>query len=74
MSSPTQTTDDRRFHRFRHYPGVWSTFDMIEPCAKPKRCMGCQYHHPFCTETGRVSVEEVKRTDPLVTRLYDVRR
>jgi hypothetical protein len=74
MSDTTQMTEGQRFHRFRHYPGVWSTFDMIEPCAKPKWCMGCEFYHPFCTERGRVSPEEVARTDPLVRRLHDVRR
>ncbi len=41
-------------HRFRHYQGRWSNFDLVEPCRRPETCIGCLYHHPFCTETGRV--------------------
>lgn len=47
-------------HRFRFYPGVWSTFDTIEACTKPKFCMGCEYKHERCTSNGRVPAESIK--------------
>jgi hypothetical protein len=46
---------ETRWHRFRHYPGKWSGFDQIEKCAKPKFCCGCEFNHPFCTESGIVA-------------------
>jgi hypothetical protein len=46
--------DEKRWHRFRHYPERWSTFDLIEACEKPKWCCGCEFNHPFCSENGRV--------------------
>lgn len=51
-------TPESKFHRIRHYPKVWSTFDMIEPCKAPKPCWVCQYNHPFCTEGGAVPAPE----------------
>jgi hypothetical protein len=50
----SQTTAETLFHRFRHYAGGWSNFDLVEPCGRPGFCIGCTYHHPFCTEYGRV--------------------
>lgn len=43
----------KRYHRFRFYPNVWSTFDTIEPC-KTRGCLGCMYKHPVCDEDGRI--------------------
>ena len=43
-----------KFHRFRHYEGRFSNFDLIDPCTKPKFCAGCEFNHPFCSEEGRV--------------------
>jgi len=43
-----------RYHRFRHYQGRFSNFDLIEACDKPKWCCGCEFKHPFCDETGHV--------------------
>lgn len=43
-----------RWHRFAHYQGRWSTFDLIEECQKPKFCCGCEFKHPFCSESGEV--------------------
>jgi len=45
-------------HRIRFYPKVWSTFDGIEPCKKPKFCIGCTYKHPRCDASGRVPAEK----------------
>lgn len=46
---------EKRWHRFRHYQGRWSTFDQIEECERPaKWCCGCEFKHPFCTEKGTV--------------------
>ncbi len=44
----------QRWHRFAHYQGRWSGFDLIERCEKPKFCIGCNYKHPFCSEEGRI--------------------
>lgn len=49
---------DLTHHRFRFYPNVWSTFDSIELCTKPKFCMGCTYKHPRCDERGRTAPEQ----------------
>ena len=47
--------NEKRWHRFRHYQGRWSTFDQIEECERPgKWCCGCEFKHPFCTENGAV--------------------
>lgn len=46
---------EARWHRLRHYPGRWSTFDLIDKCTKPKFCCGCEFKHPFCTESGIVA-------------------
>jgi hypothetical protein len=56
-----------RYHRFRHYPGRWSNFDQVEPCEKPKFCTGCEFKHPFCSESGIVSevcLPDSARTKP----------
>lgn len=50
--------DQLNHHRFRFYPKVWSTFDGIEPCTKPKFCMGCTYKHPRCDERGRTAPDQ----------------
>lgn len=51
------TVEAKRYHRFRFYPKVWSTFDGIEECKRPKGCVGCTYKHPFCDETGKLIPE-----------------
>jgi hypothetical protein len=49
------TETQKRWHRFRHYPGRWSTFDQIEECERPgKFCCGCEFEHPFCSNLGKV--------------------
>lgn len=46
---------EKRWHRFRHHQGRWSTFDQIEECTRPGAfCCGCEFKHPFCTEAGKV--------------------
>lgn len=54
----------KNYHRFRHYPGKWSTFDQIEECTKPKWCCGCEFNHAFCAADGRV-LEPEKYQDEL---------
>jgi hypothetical protein len=49
-------SENARWHRFRHYQGRWSTFDQIEKCEQPgKWCCGCEFKHPFCSESGVVA-------------------
>ena len=45
--------DEKKYHRIRFYPKVWSNFDEIYE-HKPKGCIGCMYDHPLCTENGKV--------------------
>lgn len=55
---------ERQFHRIRHYPGTFSTFDMVEECTKGQKgkpCLGCQYDHALCDERGRVLDLEKER-------------
>lgn len=54
---------EKRWHRFRHYPKVWSTFDQIEECTRPNQfCCGCEFKHPFCTEFGKVLEDATPKT------------
>lgn len=43
---------EKKYHRFRHRPGGWSCFDLIEECTKPKPCIGCMFDHAFTTKDG----------------------
>lgn len=50
----TKTLDERRWHRVRFYPNVFSNFDTIEECKKPAPCLLCNYKHPICNKNGKV--------------------
>lgn len=54
MTSTKPDVAETRWHRFRHYPGRWSTFDQIEKCEKPTWCCGCEFKHPFCSANGEI--------------------
>lgn len=47
-------SEAKQYHRFRHYPGTFSTFDQVEECTKPKWCCGCEFKHALCTADGVV--------------------
>jgi hypothetical protein len=58
ISSVRSDHGDLTHHRIRFYPKVWSTFDSIEKCAKPKFCVGCEYKHPRCDSVGRMQASK----------------